>query len=152
MASIPLAAQSYNHSSIQFDSQRLINLFFEQAPPTGEARAGYVLRSRPGLTRLTKLNDGPLRGIKVANSRLWVVSGNTLFSLDSLLNVTNRGTIVKANMATSRSGLRFRHLQRIMPNIPSPPNAANTMGDLWTGLIPKGSCKDAPTAVVLTVS
>src|SRR5579883_223999 len=82
----------------------------------------------------------------------WHALGLSSQSLPHPFNVTNKGTTVKANIAPSSSGLRFRHLQRIMPNIPSPLNADNTIGDLWPGLMPKGSCNEAPTVVVVTVS
>src|SRR5579863_253474 len=40
----------------------------------------------------------------------WHALGLSSQSLPHPFNVTNRGTTVKANIAPSRSGLRFRHL------------------------------------------
>ena len=86
---------SYNLNTIDVDSQRCINLYPE-VTESGLGKEGEVatLVSTPGLSLLATLSTGPIRGIYTgSNGVLYVVSNNTLYSLDSSYSETIIGTL-----------------------------------------------------------
>lgn len=91
---LPLAAQSYKHDALQFSSQRLINQFLETAPPSGETRSKYIIRGTPGSTAFVNIDSGPIRAMKPIGDRLFVISNNNLYTVNSVGVATNRGTLM----------------------------------------------------------
>lgn len=69
----------------------LKNRFFEKTPFLTDDGASLI--ARPGMRRLTYIGDGPIRGLASEagsfNGDLFVVSGDTLYRMDNLLNQTS---------------------------------------------------------------
>jgi hypothetical protein len=88
---VPFATQSYLSRSKPISAQRLVNLFPEAEP--GDAKTPVALFGTPGLTAFGNVGPGPIRGEKVMNDTLYVVSGSALYSVDSAGSSTNIGTV-----------------------------------------------------------
>lgn len=81
---------SYQALSATLDSQRCINLYPE-LDPTG--KNVIALFGRPGKSLFGTVGTGPIRGGIAYGSGLYVVSGTSLYSVDSSGNGTLLGTI-----------------------------------------------------------
>ncbi len=92
----------YNVSrSTNFADAQCINLYPEMADtPEGNKDAGQLLTT-PGLTLEFAMGSGPIRGFYPTAAFLWVVSGNTLYSIDNALNIETRGTLTTSVGAVS---------------------------------------------------
>lgn len=88
---IQLAAQSYVARSPNVSCQRLVNLYLESNPQG--AKGPVTLYGTPGLRPLLSVGDGPIRGLHFMPPHLYVVSGNELWAVNSLLAATLVGTI-----------------------------------------------------------
>jgi len=76
--SIPL--QSYPHFSRPLTTERLLNMFAEQAPK--DARAGIVLSPVPGLVELYEAGSGPVLAMNADHpGHLYVVSGDHFYRI-----------------------------------------------------------------------
>lgn len=100
---IPFVGPSYEARSKNANNQRCVNLYLEGDP--GNKRAPNVLYGTPGLRLLATLIAGPARGLLQINSLLYVVSGNTVYSLDTSFTATVVGMLStasgKVSMATN---------------------------------------------------
>lgn len=76
----PLAIQSYQTPTTQFENQRLINLYAEAAPPPN-ASTDVVLLQTPGSDLFCDLGVGPLQGLYGIGQTLYAVSGGILFAV-----------------------------------------------------------------------
>jgi len=88
---IPFWTQSGEARSPVVTAERLVNWYLEKNP--GNAKFPYALYPTPGLTRLVTLGNGPIRGMCDMGGYLWVVSGDTLYRVDSNYNTTTIGNI-----------------------------------------------------------
>lgn len=82
-------------NSLSSDTQRTINLYPE-INETGRGKEADVgtLVSTPGLRLLVSLGAGPIRGEwRTSTNRLFVVSGSTLYEIDSSFAATSRGVL-----------------------------------------------------------
>lgn len=79
MQRIPFARHSYQLDSAPFSSQRLVNLFAEQAP--ADARAPVIVKSAAGLFPEFGVGAGPVYAIASMPGRFYVVSGSQFFSV-----------------------------------------------------------------------
>jgi len=87
---------SYTLRSINIDSQRCVNLYPETIE-SGKGKEGSVmsLQSAPGLTVLTTVGSGPIRGVHAtAGGQLYVVSSNKLYEISSSWVATEVGTLI----------------------------------------------------------
>ena len=91
---IPLGLGSYESKSIPFSAQRCVNLYADIAQDEGLSE--FILQGTPGVVSFAALGSGVSRGAIVMGGVYYVVSGNTLYSVDSLGVGTNRGTIAGA--------------------------------------------------------
>ena len=80
---IPLARHFYQLKSKPLSAQRCINLYYEPAGP--ETKTGGALYSTPGLKPFATVGDGPIWGMHVLDNLLYVVSGDNVFTVNSLL-------------------------------------------------------------------
>jgi len=87
----PILGSAYVARSVNAADNRMVNLFPEIVPEGGKEPA--FLQRAPGLTRLAIAGDGPTRGMWQFGAYGYVVSGNTLFQIDSNWNVTAKGTV-----------------------------------------------------------
>src|SRR5215469_9110617 len=82
---LPLIGGSYTTRSIIASAQRCINLYPELNP-----KGNYVPLThyqRPGLNPLTRVGNGPIRGLyRASNGVGYVASGNQLFYFNSNFN------------------------------------------------------------------
>ena len=94
---------SYTLRSFNVDCQRCINLYPENNElGTGKAGEVAALQPTPGLTLLQTIGTGPMRGAFTAgNGTLYVVSGNTLYSVSSAWAATSLGTLLTSTGAVS---------------------------------------------------
>lgn len=90
---VGLVGGSYKERSLPFDTQETINLY-PVVDETGEGKEAAALYGTPGLTTFATCGAGVIRGVfAAANGRAFVVSGNTLYEVDSGGTATSRGAI-----------------------------------------------------------
>lgn len=87
----PILGSSYVARSVNAADARMVNLFPEVVPEAGKEPA-YLQRA-PGLRLLANVGDGPVRGLWTFNGALYIVSGNTLYSIDTNYNATEIGFV-----------------------------------------------------------
>lgn len=89
---------SYTLNSINVDCQRCINLYPEMNESGfGKEKEVASLVSTPGLLLLTTIGVGPLRGTYFSSTnKLFVVSGNKCYSVNSSWVATEIGTLTTA--------------------------------------------------------
>lgn len=88
---IPFATNSYQSSSLPLSAQRCVNAFAEREPPPPETKTPVAVFVSPGLVDFSTCGIGPVRGMRVMNGILYVVSGGTLYSVDQYGNSTALG-------------------------------------------------------------
>lgn len=87
---------TYQASSLNIDAQRLINMYLQKSE-TGFGKEGeqYAFIGTPGLSLLATIGSGPIRGTWTAtNGTLYIVSGNTFYSVNSSWAPTSIGTLL----------------------------------------------------------
>lgn len=86
---------SYTLSSVNYDCQRSVNLYPEiDELQTGKDKEVAALIGTPGLTKLATIGSGPIRGMWFSTTGvLYVVSGGTLYSVDSNWKATSVGNL-----------------------------------------------------------
>lgn len=91
MAQIPFSRHSYQSRALSLSVQRLVNMYAEQAPE--DAASPLVLYNTPGLSEFASGLKQPTRGVQVMASVLYVVGGDTLYSVDSSGTETDLGQL-----------------------------------------------------------
>jgi hypothetical protein len=87
----PILGSSYVARSVNAADSRMVNLFPEVVPEGGKEPA--FLNRAPGLRLLANMGDGPIRGMWQFEGHSYVVSGNTLYKVDTLWRPTPIGTV-----------------------------------------------------------
>jgi len=87
----PILGQAYVARSVNAADNRMVNLFPEVIPNEGK-EAGFLNRA-PGLSLLTTVGTGPVRGLWSFEGFTYAVSGNTLYKINSSYTATALGTI-----------------------------------------------------------
>jgi hypothetical protein len=87
----PILGQAYVARSVNAADNRMVNLFPEVIPNEGK-EAGFLNRA-PGLSLLTTVGTGPVRGLWSFEGFTYAVSGNTLYKINSAYAATSLGTI-----------------------------------------------------------
>jgi hypothetical protein len=85
----PILGSAYVARSVNAADNRMVNLFPEVVPEGGKEPA--FLQRAPGLTLLATLGAGPIRGLWQFGGYGYVVSGDTLYKIDSGWNATAIG-------------------------------------------------------------
>lgn len=96
---------TYQLTSIDYECQRCINLYLEKdenkvgsganAVSTGKGGEPMSLIGTPGLALLATIGNGPIRGVWYTTTGvLYVLSGNTLYSVTSAWVATSIGTVL----------------------------------------------------------
>lgn len=91
----PILGSSYVARSVNAADNRMVNLFPEIVPEGGKEPA--FLSRAPGLALLATVGTGPIRGLWQFGSYLYVVSGPTLYKVDSSYTATVLGTVDATN-------------------------------------------------------
>lgn len=85
---------SYKMDALTFDTQRSVNLYALQSE-SGTSKNVGALRSVPGYDLFSTAGGGPIRGcFSSAKDRAFIVSGSTLYEIDSSGTATSRGTLL----------------------------------------------------------
>ena len=92
---LALPFASYEHRSHPASTSRLKNCFIEQLPP--DAKTPSVLQRSPGITGETTVGNGPITGMHYAFGYMWIVSGGSLYRVDSNLSATLIGSVGSAS-------------------------------------------------------
>jgi len=87
----PILGSAYVTRSINAADNRMVNLFPEIIPEGGKEPA--FLNRAPGLTLLSTVGTGPIRGLWTFNGVGYVVSGLSLYSINSSYVATFLGTV-----------------------------------------------------------
>jgi hypothetical protein len=78
---IPIGVKSYQPRSGTQSIERVINMYAQ--PSEANGKTGATLLGLPGLKAWSTVGDGPIRGLEVMGSDLYVVSGGELWVIDS---------------------------------------------------------------------
>jgi hypothetical protein len=87
----PILGSSYVTRSVNAADNLMINLYPEIVPEGGKEPA-YLTRA-PGLRLLQTIGTGPIRGLWAYGGYGFVVSGESLYRIDSSWNATLKGTV-----------------------------------------------------------
>jgi hypothetical protein len=98
MTSIRLPVGSYEHRSHPASTARLKNCFIE-ALPSGAKTPAVLLRA-PGITGTTTVGNGPIQGMHYGLGFIFVVSGGSLYKVDSNLSATLLGSVGSATQTS----------------------------------------------------
>ena len=79
---LQFATQAYQARSTQLLSQQCINAFVETTPKEGKTQ--LPVYGIPGLTLFSRQGSGPIIGLHIMGSLLFVLSGNLLYSVTNL--------------------------------------------------------------------
>ncbi len=89
----PFFGPAYNDSSRNIAYNRLVNLYPEIVEVQGASKDVGAFLSAPGLDFLATIGTGPIRGFDVMGGVLYVVSGNTLYSVSTSYAATSLGAL-----------------------------------------------------------
>lgn len=89
---LPLVDGAYMDDTRPYDSQDCVN-YIPEYSESGSSRTPGVLRRAPGLDQVATIGTGPYRGARNVEGRLFVVSGDTLFQVNTDFTSVSRGTI-----------------------------------------------------------
>ena len=87
----PILGSAYVARSVNAADNRCVNLFPEIVPEGGKEPA--FLQRAPGLSLLATVGIGPIRGMWTYGNYGYVVSGPTLYQIDSNWNAVAKGTV-----------------------------------------------------------
>lgn len=102
MQKIPFIGPSYSYKSINFDSQRSVNLYPVRSE-TGTSKSDFALFGTPGLSNFFTLPEYPIRGWRNVQGRAFVVAGNTLYEFFIDGTYEARGNLNSSSGAVSMS-------------------------------------------------
>lgn len=104
---IDFAKQAYTARTKNWSAQRLVNYYAEITPATKDTKTAIVLHNTPGISSFATGLAGYVRGAEVMGGILYVVAGDTFYSLASDGTATTIGTIGTAlgsvSMAKNRA-------------------------------------------------
>ncbi len=89
---------SYQHFSPVVASERLVNCFVEQAPPTG--KAPYAAARTPGIAIGCNVGAGRGRGVYRWQGQLYAVSGVEFYHINSAYTATLIGNIIGTDLVS----------------------------------------------------
>ena len=87
----PILGSAYTARSVNAADNRMVNIFPEVIAEGGQEPA--FLNRAPGLRLITPVGTGPVRGLWTFDNNMYVVSGNTLYKLDTEYNITTLGVV-----------------------------------------------------------
>lgn len=87
----PILGSAYVARSVNAADARMVNLFPEIVPEAGKEPA--FLQRAPGLRFLATVGTGPIRGLWMLGDYMYVVSGTTMYKLNSSYAATSLGTV-----------------------------------------------------------
>jgi len=97
----PILGGTYVARSVNAADSRMVNLFPEAVSEGGKEPA--FLNRAPGLKLLANMGDGPIRGLWQFGGYGYAVSGEVLYKIDSIWNVSPIGTVAGSSGPVSMS-------------------------------------------------
>lgn len=101
----PFLGQAYAGQSLNLASNQLINLYPELVPKTAaqDAKKIGAFFTTPGLDLLGTVGSGPIRALQLSADlgTMYVVSGNTVYSVNTDFAATSLGTISSGTVPVS---------------------------------------------------
>jgi hypothetical protein len=91
MPRVPFAWNAYKHRTLPASAQRLINVFAEKQPPGSKSE--MLLLPTPGMELFVTVGDGPTRGFTEMAGELIVVSGTSVYRVDTVPGAVFLGTV-----------------------------------------------------------
>lgn len=101
---VPFGLHAYEDRSLPVNAQKLVNFFVEAQPQ--DSKNNPILNNTPGTTLFATVGSGPIYGMYVLDNILYVVSGESLYSVTTTGITTFLGQIV-GNARCSMSDNRF---------------------------------------------
>ena len=89
----PILGSAYVARSVNAADSRMINLFPEVLPEDAGGKTSAFLQRAPGLRALATLGIGPIRGLHSYGNYMYVVSGNSLYQVDTSYRTVLLGTV-----------------------------------------------------------
>lgn len=106
---------SYQAESLPLSAQRLVNMYAEVTPT--QAKSRIALFGTPALTLHQTVGDGPIRGKIKMNGKVFVVSGQALWRVESNGTATNIGVILGTGLVDmEHNGVQIAVLTGTGPN------------------------------------
>jgi hypothetical protein len=94
----PILGSAYVARSVNAADSRMVNLFPEMVPEAGKQPA--FLQRCPGLALRATVGFGPIRGMWWHAAYLYVVSGNTLYQVNSTWTAVPKGTVAGTGLVS----------------------------------------------------
>ena len=79
----PILGSAYVARSVNAADSRMINLFPEVLPEDSGGKTSAFLQRAPGLQSLATIGTGPIRGLHSYGNYMYVVSGTSLYQVDT---------------------------------------------------------------------
>lgn len=98
---IPFATQSYLLDAAPLSAQRLVNAYLEKEPEDTKSQTPVL--GVPGLSQFATVGTGPIRGLWVLGTTLYVVSGGNLYTVSSSGVATSLGGTISGTGTVSMS-------------------------------------------------
>ena len=89
----PILGSAYVARSVNAADSRMVNLFPEVLPEDAGGKTSAFLQRAPGLRSLATIGTGPIRGLHSYGDYMYVVSGTTLYRVDTSYNAIVLGTV-----------------------------------------------------------
>lgn len=89
----PILGSAYVARSVNAADSRMINLFPEVLPEDAGGKTSAFLQRAPGLRSLATIGTGPIRGLHSYGNYMYVVSGNSLYQVDTSYRTVLLGTV-----------------------------------------------------------
>jgi hypothetical protein len=89
----PILGSAYTARSINAADSRMVNMFPEVLPEDSGGKTSAFLQRAPGLRTLATIGTGPIRGLHSYGNYMYVVSGNSLYQVDTGYHAVLLGTV-----------------------------------------------------------
>jgi len=89
----PILGSAYVARSVNAADSRMVNLFSEVLPEDSGGKTSAFLQRAPGLRSLATIGTGPIRGLHSYGNYMYVVSGNSLYQVDTSYRTVLLGTV-----------------------------------------------------------
>jgi len=89
----PILGSAYVARSVNAADSRMINLFPEVLPEDAGGKTSAFLQRAPGLRSLATIGTGPIRGLHSYGNYMYVVSGNSVYQVDTSYRSVLLGTV-----------------------------------------------------------
>jgi hypothetical protein len=89
----PILGSAYVARSVNAADSRMVNMFPEVLPEDSGGKSSAFLQRAPGLRSLATIGTGPIRGLHSYGNYLYVVSGSSLYQVDTSYHAVLLGAV-----------------------------------------------------------